>query len=82
MANKVNNMEGPGTVNEHMAHNWFRRFKEGNSSPKDKPRLKRLSVGVVEALFEMVEQQPPGTSTLHTHTHTYTYIHTYLPSRV
>ena len=62
-AKENNNVEGSGTVNEHMALNWFKHFKEGNSSLKNKPRLMKLFVVEDRASLEMAEQQP-STSTL------------------
>ena len=52
---KFNGMEGSGTINEHMAQNWFRHFKEDDTSLEDKPRPGKRSVVEDEALLEMVE---------------------------
>ncbi|XP_052824578.1 histone-lysine N-methyltransferase SETMAR-like isoform X2 [Octopus bimaculoides] len=60
-AEEINDVEGPGTVDEHMAQKWFRRFKECNISLKDKPRSGRPSVVGDETLLEVIEQ--PSTST-------------------
>ena len=62
VAKEINDVEGTGTVNEYVVQNWFRCFKEGDTSHKDKPRSGRPSVVEDEDLLEMVEQQP-STST-------------------
>ena len=51
---KINNVEGPGNVNEQMADNCFRRFKESDTSFKDIPRSGRPFVVEDEALLEIV----------------------------
>ena len=48
-------MENPGIVNERVAQNWHRRFKESNNL-EDKPRSERPCVVLDDALLEMVEQ--------------------------
>ena len=53
-AKEINDMEGPEIINKCVAQNWFRRFKEGYSSLKDKPRPGRLSPAGDEALLEIV----------------------------
>ncbi|CAI9724390.1 Hypothetical predicted protein [Octopus vulgaris] len=63
-AEEINDVEGPGTVDEHMAQKWFRRFKECNISLKDKPRSGRPSVVEDETLLEVVEQPNTSTRTL------------------
>ena len=45
MVKEINDVEGQGNVNEHVAPNWFRRFKEGDTSLKDKPKSGRPPVG-------------------------------------
>ena len=60
-AKGINDVENPGTANELVEQNCFRRFKEGDTNLKDKPRSGH-SVFEDEALFEMTEQQP-STST-------------------
>ena len=37
-------VESQGTVNERVAQNWFRHFKEGEHSLENEPRSERLSV--------------------------------------
>ncbi len=49
-------MKSPGTINKYVEQNWFRHFKEGDTSLKDKPKSERPSVVEDEALLEMVEQ--------------------------
>ena len=44
------------TVNERVAQNWSRRFKEGNTNLKNKSRPGRPYVMENEVLLEMVEQ--------------------------
>ena len=34
-AKEINDVEGPGYVNEHVAQNWFRCFKEGDTGLED-----------------------------------------------
>ncbi|XP_014790045.1 uncharacterized protein LOC106883528 [Octopus bimaculoides] len=50
-------MDGPGTVNEHMTENLFRRF-----SLEDKPRSRRPFVVEDEVLLEMVDQLPSAST--------------------
>ena len=58
MAKKINAVEGPGTVNECVAQNWFRHFKEADTSFEDNPRSGRPSIEGDEALLEMIRKQP------------------------
>lgn len=52
-----NDVEGPGTISEHAAQDWFRRFKEGDTSFEDKPKLETRSVVEDETLLEMANSQ-------------------------
>lgn len=61
-AKRINDVGNSGTVNKRVVKNWFRHFKKGDISPKDKPRSRRPSVVEDESLLEMVGQQP-STST-------------------
>ncbi|XP_052824371.1 histone-lysine N-methyltransferase SETMAR-like [Octopus bimaculoides] len=54
---EIDDMEGSGTVNKRVAQNWFRRFKDGDTSLEDKPSSGRPSVVEDEILLEMFEQQ-------------------------
>ena len=45
-----------------MAQNWFRHFKEGETSLEHQPNSRKLVVKENDALLKMVEQQP-STST-------------------
>ena len=55
-AKEMNDEEGPGTVNERVTQNWFRRFKKGDTSLEDKPRSGRYPIVEDVALLEMVDQ--------------------------
>ena len=37
----INDMEGPGTVNKYVVQNWFKRFKDGNTSLEDKSKPRK-----------------------------------------
>lgn len=54
-AREINDLDGPGTVNDYVAQNWFRRLKEFETSLKDKAKTWRTSVGEDEGLLEMIE---------------------------
>ena len=43
-AKEISEMKGPGTINEYMAQNWFRRFKEVDTTLEDKPKSQKPSV--------------------------------------
>ena len=49
---EINNAEGRGSVNKLVAQNWFRHFKEGDTSLVDWPKSGRLSFVENEALLE------------------------------
>ena len=37
---EINDVEGPGTVNERVVQNWFRRFNEGDGKLEEKPKFR------------------------------------------
>ena len=55
-AKEINDTKCPGTDNKHGAQDWFKYFKLGDTSLKNKPRLGRPSVVEDEVLFEISEQ--------------------------
>lgn len=61
-AKEINIVEGQGTISVTTAKEWFRRFKNGDTSLNDKLRSGRPSIMDNEALRNLVEEQP-STST-------------------
>ena len=62
---EIIDFEGLRTVNEHVVQNWFRCFKNGDSSLEDKSSSGRPSAVEDEPLFDITEQQSStNTSTL------------------
>ncbi|XP_014787320.1 histone-lysine N-methyltransferase SETMAR-like [Octopus bimaculoides] len=55
---KINDVDHSGNVNERVAQNLFRRFKEDDFRFEEKPRSGKPSVVEDEAFLEMIEQQP------------------------
>ena len=51
---EINEVEGPENVHERVAPNWFRRFKEVDTSLKDKPKSGRPYIVEDVALLEMI----------------------------
>lgn len=80
-AKEINDVEGTGSVNERTAQNWFKRFKEGDTTLQEKPRSGRPSVVDNEVLLEAIQHQPssstralsaelgPSQSTINRHLH-------------
>ena len=83
---EINDVESPRIVEERMAQNWFRRFKEDDTIIKDKSMKRKPLVVEDEAFLEIVEQQPstnnrkllsefaPTKSTINWHLQTLKYL--------
>ena len=59
---KICQIEGQGSLSVHTTRKWFKRFKEGDTSLKDKQRSGRPSTTDNEVLRELIEANP-STST-------------------
>ena len=45
VSKKINNVEGPGTVNKSVAQNWCRHFKEGETLLQRQTKVRETCCG-------------------------------------
>ena len=58
VARILREVEGHGTIYDHIAQNWYKKFEEGYTNLQEEPQLARPSVVDHDVLCQRIEANP------------------------